>query len=384
MLPTASTRPSSSGTRPAAERLLDFTAALYLGLRHPSSALGPWLELTTGTPAALGVPVETAAVAERLAALLGTARATLSTSTLHLFWDLFVLLAWPERPILVDAGAYAIAQWGVERAQARGARVQRFAHHDPDALASVLAAGGRRRRPSAPLVLADGLCPECGVAPLREYSELAQRAGGTLVIDDTQAVGILGEPRANAGPFGAGGGGAVRWHGIAGPHVVLGASLAKGFGAPIAVLAADGEVVTRFERSAETRVFCSPPATASVRAAAHALRVNRCAGDMLRTRLASLVRRFRSGLADVGLRPPPTAFPVQTVVAGAGAIDVHDRLRAVGVEAVLHRGHDRRPRVSLLITAAHREAEIDAALDALRWATRGAATRRPSTVGVAS
>ena len=36
--------------------VLDFTSALYLGLRHPSSSLRPWSGLTTGKPAVLEPP----------------------------------------------------------------------------------------------------------------------------------------------------------------------------------------------------------------------------------------------------------------------------------------------------------------------------------------
>ena len=39
--------------------MLDFTSALYLGLRHGSGSLRPWSALTTGVPAAR--PVDAAA-----------------------------------------------------------------------------------------------------------------------------------------------------------------------------------------------------------------------------------------------------------------------------------------------------------------------------------
>jgi 8-amino-7-oxononanoate synthase len=356
--------------------LLDFTSALYLGFWHPSGSLEPWPQLTTGAPAALGVPVATVAAADRLAALLGTPRATLAPSTLHVFWDLFVLLAGADTSIHIDAGAYAIARWGVERAQARGTPAQSFRHHDPDALARALqhaAARGRR-----PLVLVDGVCPQCGAAPLPSYSELIARYGGLLVIDDTQALGVLGERRPRAGPFGAAGGGSSRWHSIAGAHIVLGASLAKGFGAPVAVLAGDATVVERFERCAATRMYCSAPPVASVRAAQHALRVNRTAGDDIRGHLARLVGRFRAGVAEAGLRPHPNLFPVQTAAVGEAATHIHDRLREAGVRAVVHRGHRGEHRLSFLITAAHREGEIDGALAALRHATAPRTRRSPA------
>jgi 8-amino-7-oxononanoate synthase len=69
--------------------VLNFTSALYLGLRHPSWSLRPWAQLTTGAPAALAPPPGARMVADMLAALQGCERAALAPSTLHLFWDLF-------------------------------------------------------------------------------------------------------------------------------------------------------------------------------------------------------------------------------------------------------------------------------------------------------
>ena len=59
-----------------------------------------------------------------------TERATLGTSTLHIFWDLLQVLAGENAAIYVDAGVYPVGRWGVERAAARGVPVRRFAHYD--------------------------------------------------------------------------------------------------------------------------------------------------------------------------------------------------------------------------------------------------------------
>ena len=60
-------------------------------------------------------------------------RATLLPSTLHLFWDLFGVLAREPVRIYMDAGTYAVARWGVERAAAQGVSVRHFPHHDASA-----------------------------------------------------------------------------------------------------------------------------------------------------------------------------------------------------------------------------------------------------------
>ena len=47
------------------------------------------------------------------------------------------------------------------------------------------------------------------------------------MLDDTQAFGILGEGPLKSNPYGMGGGGSLRWHGVYGPHIIVGSSLAK-------------------------------------------------------------------------------------------------------------------------------------------------------------
>jgi 8-amino-7-oxononanoate synthase len=326
--------------------VLDFTSALYLGLHHPSPSLTPWRRLTSGVPAALRETRLTTEVAAGLAQLVGAERALVATSTLHLFWDLFAVLAGPRSAIHVDAHAYPIARWGAERVAAHGARVDTFGAHDPAALERRVRATGRR-----PLVLADGYCPGCGPTPLREYAAIARAFGGILVVEDTQPLGVLGP----------GGGGSLRELGT--ERVLVGASLAKGFGVPVAMLAGDPALVSRYEERSETRVHCSPPSTATLRAAAHALRVNDRSGDALRSRLAGVVSHFRAGATAVGYSPTGGAFPVQTLAVGSEAIRLHARLRAHGVNAALLNGKGR-PKLSFLFTAGHRLTDLDEALAA--------------------
>jgi 8-amino-7-oxononanoate synthase len=333
-----------------------------------------WDRLTAGAPATLAAPSGADGVARRLAALQGYAAATVATSTLHLFWDLFPILAGDGRvAIHVDAEAYPVARWGVERAACRGVRVRTFAHHDVDDLTR---GAGRGLRP---LVLTDGFCPGCGRgAPLRAYVEVARRFGGRVVVDDTQALGVLGSGRAPDAPYGRGGGGSPRWQDVAAPELVVAASLAKGFGAPLAALAGPAEVVERYEAESETRMHSSPPSVAVLRAAEQALDLNRTNGDALRLRLVRLVRHFRARLTDLGLHVHGGLFPVQTLAPSA-ALDpaaLHALLLERGVHTVLHRPRPgSRARLSFLITARHRFAEIDRAVDVLASATAWRARR---------
>ena len=336
-------------------RMLDFTSALYLGLAHPSSALRPWSHLTTGVPAALREAPSARAVARDVAMLVGCDRATVGTSTLHIFWDLFVELAGRGVVIYMDAGLYPIGRWGIERAAARGVPVRSVPHHDADALRRALAqdATGRRR----PLIAADGFCPRCGrPTPLAAYLDAARRWGGTLVVDDTQALGILGRDPASQTPYGTGGGGSLPWTGTSGPDVIVVASLAKGLGVPLAVLAGSETVVSRFEATSATRVHCSPPSIATLHAAAHALALNGTHGDRLRARLGRLVALFRRQLRQAGFPTIGGLFPVQTLatVRHDAAQRLHRALTRHNVSAVLRQDHaGTSPRLTFLLTARH-------------------------------
>ncbi len=343
----------------------DFSSALYLGLRHPSDDLGSWTRLTTGYPAALAPPPGAERVARALAGLQGCERGILAPSTLHLFWDLFGILAAEPIAIHLDAGTYPIARWGAERTCGRQVPLAVFAHHEPDALRRQLRRAGRRR----PVVVADGFCPACGTgAPLHDYRDLVRRAGGLLVLDDTQALGILGAEPGPGAPSGRGGGGSLRHTGVHGPEVLVVSSLAKAFGVPAAALCGSIRRVGRFETHSETRVHCSPVSAVVVRAAERALALNRSEGDARRLRLAALVQRFRTGLRRAGIDVVGGLFPVQTLgqVQDGAALALHDRLLRCGVRGVLHRSRKRSPaRLSFLIAASHTPAQIDAAVDAV-------------------
>ncbi|WP_052140302.1 aminotransferase class I/II-fold pyridoxal phosphate-dependent enzyme [Janthinobacterium lividum] len=310
--------------------MLDFTSALYLGMRHPAPALAPWSSLSLGQPAALQEPPGAQALAASLAALQGCEAACVLPSTLHLFWDLFGMLAGERLVILVDGGSYAIARWGAERAQALGLPLHLFPSGEMAALRQLAAAWGRQGR--RPLILADGYVPGSEqVLPLAGYAALACQGGGYLLLDDTQVLGVAGTA----------GGGSVRLHGLpggydkGGGHVIVGASLAKGFGVPLAVLAGSRKLLRRFAAHSQTRVHASPPSAAVLAAARRALALNARHGDALRARLADRVAQWRTGMAAAGIACRGGSFPVQRL---PGRAHLRQALRAAGVLALAQAG----------------------------------------------
>lgn len=326
----------------------DFTSALYLGMRHAARSLPAWHELTLGKPAALEPVPGEPELGAALARLMDCEAACLLPSSLHLFWDLFGWLAAAPVALLVDSAAYPVARWGVERAAAHGVPLQCFGHRDASQAAQLALrcrSAGRR-----PVILADGYTPgDETPPPLAEYADIAETHGGLLLLDDTQALGIAGVD----------GGGSVAAHGLGGAPVLVGASLAKGFGAPLAVLAGPRRLLGGFMAASATRVHCSPPSVAAIAAGSCALQANQRAGRILRKRLRERIVQLRQEMAARGLACRGGEFPVQRVLLppSCDGLALRRELSLAGVEVLLQGGRARQV-LTLLLRADHSAQDV--------------------------
>jgi 8-amino-7-oxononanoate synthase len=365
--------------------MLDFTSALYLGIRHPSRSLRSWPSLTAGRPAALESPPTAETVARSLAALTGCERVEFFPSTLHLFFDLFEALRHKGVRLYVDGGAYPIARWGAERAAARGVFLRTIPHYDPIAAQAIIEKD--RASGTRPVILADGYCAHCGrAAPLKQFLSFVVPDNGYVVLDDTQALGVFGEAPDRVNPYGRGGGGSLRLHNIDSSSVIVGSSLAKGFGVPLAALGGSAQLIRQILPRSETRAHCSPPSMATLRAVEHALALNGAHGDAIRRHLAELVARFREQIDGKRISVSRSLFPVQALALDpyASAVRSHRMLREAGVRTVLVRKHNA-PGAKLLFVfnASHSFDDVDQAAMLLnatmrqpRRATRAAPSER--------
>jgi 8-amino-7-oxononanoate synthase len=231
-----------------------------------------------------------------------------------------------------------------------------------------------------PVILADGFCPNCGrAAPLPQYLHCVVRDSGYVVLDDTQALGIWGQVPSHLNPYGRGGGGSLRLHKNHSPAVIIGSSLAKGFGVPLAALGGSAKLIRQFMQRSETMVHASPPSIAALRAAEHALKLNAAQGDPIRRHLARLVTRFRERIHRTALSGTHSLFPVQTLTADPrlDVVRLHRTLGAAGVHTVLVR--ERVPsgaKLLFVFNASHSIDDVDRAADALSSAADSSFARR--------
>ena len=340
--------------------MLDFTSSQFLGWRHTTT--GSSTPLTTGRPAALDEPVGAILLAARIAAMQGADAGVVHRTALHALIDVLTVASVAAGCLLIDDAAYPLL--GVAVAAAAGSLpVIRYRHHSVTDVRCAIAGFG-----PPPLVLTDGWCTGCSrPAPLAALHAVVRQAGGLLVVDDTQAAGVLGS-RASGAAFGIGGAGTLRWLGDTPRSVVQVASLAKGYGAPLSISTGSSGFIDAV-RSAAMRWHSSPPTSADLAAADRALTAEP-SNARRRQYLGALVVRLRVGLRRLGLPALGLPFPVVSIPVGAvRGQRLLARLRGLGIRALLVRARCQ-PAAALTfaISARHTAADIDRVLAGLaRW-----------------
>ncbi|MDX9875800.1 MAG: 8-amino-7-oxononanoate synthase, partial [Spongiibacteraceae bacterium] len=238
-----------------------------------------------------------------------------------------------------------------------GARFQRFAHNDPDALERGLAKAESGRK----LVVVDGVFSMDGdIAPLPELAAVAARRDAWLMVDDAHGFGVLG----------ANGAGSVAHFGLTAAQVpVLMGTLGKSAGVFGAFVAGSETLIETLIQFARPYIYTTalPPMVAGATLAAIDL-VEREAWR--RDHLRALISHWRSGAKSLGLPVLDSDTAIQPLLAG-------DAAQALAISAALaERGlwvtAIRPPtvpagtaRLRVTLTAAHSVAQVDRLLEAL-------------------
>ncbi len=292
----------------------------------------------------------------RLARFLGFEDAILFSSCFDANGGVFEALLGEEDAVVSDALNHASIIDGIRLCKARR---YRYANGDMADLAAQLRAaeaGGARFK----LVVTDGVFSMDGsFANLPAICDLADRHGALVMVDDSHAVGFVGE-RGRGTPERAG---------VEGRVDLVTGTLGKALGgASGGYVAASKEIVEWLRQRARPYLFSNT--LAPVIAAVSLGILDRMeAGGALRRKLRENARHFRAGLAKLGFELLPGEHPIVPVMLHEARLaqEMAARLMEEGVYVigfffpVVPKGQ---ARIRTQLSAAHEREDLDLALAA--------------------
>jgi len=289
---------------------------------------------------------------QTLARWLGFDDAILYAACFDANGGLFEPLFEAEDAIISDALNHASIIDGIRLCKAQR---YRYANSDmADLEAKLREAAGARRR----VIVTDGVFSMDGyIAKLGEICDLADRYGALVMVDDSHAVGVLGEQ----------GRGSIEHCGVLGRVDIVTGTLGKALGGSMGgFTAAKRPVVELLRQRSRPYLFSNSVAPCLVAASLKAVELARD-GQVLRARLKANAARFRAGLAQAGFRLLPGEHPIVPVMIGdaalAGALAarlLEEGIYVIGFSfPVVPRGQ---ARIRTQLSAAHTPEQIDRAI----------------------
>lgn len=202
-----------------------------------------------------------------------------------------------EIAIIDEHGHYNL----FDGARAAEKPIATFRHCDPQHLKEVLereCADGAR-----PMVATDGMFATFGDSPpLDLYSELIERYGGWLAVDESHSFGCLGQR----------GAGACEQFGIQGPNVIAGGSMGKAFSAHGGLAVGSRSVISAMWKSPAARGSVSGTSVGAAMTAA-AIKVLREEPKILQ-KLQGNAQLLKNILSNLGLHPIANTSPISAFV----------------------------------------------------------------------
>ena len=297
--------------------------------------------------------VHTALEAE-LSSFLGTEDTILYSSCFDANGGLFETLLGEEDAVISDSLNHASIIDGIRLSSARR---YRYANNDMADLERCLreAADARYR-----LIATDGVFSMDGViADLRSICDLAEQYDAMVMVDDSHAVGFVGEH----------GRGTPELCGVVDRVDIVTGTLGKALGgASGGYTSGHREVVEWLRQRSRPYLFSNSLAPMIAETTREVLRMLRD-GDALRAQLRRNAERFRSGMEAAGFVLAGAGHPIVPVMLGDAVVagEMAQRLLGEGVYViafsypVVPKGA---ARIRTQMSAAHTDADIDAAVAA--------------------
>jgi glycine C-acetyltransferase len=294
------------------------------------------------------------ALEARLSTFLGTEDTILYSSCFDANTGLFETLLGPEDAILSDALNHASIIDGVRLCKAKRFR---YANNDmADLEAKLQEAQDARFR----LICTDGVFSMDGIlANLAGICDLADRYNALVMVDDSHAVGFVGQ----------GGRGTPEHCGVMGRVDIITGTLGKALGgASGGYTSARAEIVEWLRQRSRPYLFSNTLAPVIAATSLTVLDLLED-GDDLRARLRGNSEYFRAAMSGLGFDLVPGEHPIIPVMLGDAklASDVAERLLTLGIYVigfsfpVVPRGQ---ARIRCQMSAAHSREDLDRAIAA--------------------
>jgi glycine C-acetyltransferase len=355
------TSPQQANVTVAEREVLNLCANNYLGLAdHPAlieaaqEALERWGFGMASVRFICGTQAIHKELEERISSFLATEDTILYSSCFDANGGLFETLLGPEDAVISDALNHASIIDGIRLCKAQR---HRYANSDMDELESLLqASSGARRR----LIATDGVFSMDGyLAKLDQICDLAERYDAMVMVDDSHAVGFIGEH----------GRGTPEYHGVMERVDIITGTLGKALGgASGGYTSGRAEIVALLRQRSRPYLFSNTLAPPIVAASLKVLELLEGGGE-LRARLRANTQRFRSRMTELGFDVLPGDHPIVPIMYGDAV------LAGRTADAMLERGvyviafsypvvPQGQARIRTQMSAAHSTEDIDRAIAA--------------------
>jgi glycine C-acetyltransferase len=353
--------PQSARVSSGGREVLNFCANNYLGLAdHPAvisaakKALDEWGFGMASVRFICGTQTQHVELEDRLSRFLGTDATILYSSCFDANGGLFEVLLDEQDAVISDELNHASIIDGV-----RLCKAQRYRYRNRDMAdleAQLRAAEGARRR----LVVTDGVFSMDGYfAPLADICDLAERYDALVMVDDSHAVGFVGET----------GAGTPEAAGVRDGVDILSGTLGKALGgASGGYISGRAEIVELLRQRSRPYLFSNavaPSVVAGTLAALDLVGTSSQARDTLRENTAL----FRRRMTEEGFDVLPGEHPITPVMFGDAVLAgrIADAMLGHGVYViafsypVVPQG---KARIRVQLSAAHSAQDVEACVAA--------------------
>jgi glycine C-acetyltransferase len=345
----------------ADHEVLNFCANNYLGLADEPRiveaahrGLDEWGYGMASVRFICGTQDQHLELEQRLASFLGYDDAILFSSCFDANGGVFEVLFGADDAIISDELNHASIIDGIRLSKAQR---HRYKNRDmADLEARLQEASDARRR----VIVTDGVFSMDGYfAPLEEICDLAEKYDALVFVDDSHAVGFVGD----------GGRGTPERAGVQGRVDITTGTFGKALGgASGGYVAAHQEIVDLLRQRARPYLFSNSLAPSIVAGTLQALDLLASSGE-LRERLARNAAQFRAGMDAAGFDLLPGEHPIVPVMFGDAVLTgrIADELQRHGVYVtpfsypVVPKGQ---ARIRVQLSAAHTEDQIRRCVEA--------------------